>query len=138
MVSSLLFSEKSTSVWTGDASASRTSDEAEVDTRIHHVLDCEDPGIVCDLRELNEGQPEKYTKFWEERKKYLENVAELVVQERRHVDITYLVSALSVRDLLTEVARRCDQLLCLQRPGYDTSSGRRTLPNDQLHSVLAI
>ena len=46
---------------TGDASS--TSDEAEVDTWIHLVLDCEDPGIVCDLRELNEGRPEKYTKF---------------------------------------------------------------------------
>ena len=34
---------------TGDASKSHASDEAEADTHIRLVLDCEDPGIVCDL-----------------------------------------------------------------------------------------
>lgn len=43
---------------TGDASASQTTDEAAVDTRIHLALDCEDPSIISDLRELNEGQSE--------------------------------------------------------------------------------
>lgn len=81
---------------TGDASKSHASDEAEADTHIRLVLDCEDPGIVCDLRELNEGRPEKYTKFGEECEKFLEYVTELVVKERRHGDITYLSSALSV------------------------------------------
>ena len=92
---------------TGDASASHTANEAEVDARVRLVLDCEDPSIVCDLRELNKGRPEKYSKFWEECKQYLESVTELVVQERRHGDITYLASALSAQDLLTEVAKRC-------------------------------
>ena len=32
---------------------------------VYHT-DFEDPSIVCDLRELNKGRPEKYSKFWEE------------------------------------------------------------------------
>ena len=28
------------------------------------ALDCEDEGIICDLREMNEGRPEKYSVFW--------------------------------------------------------------------------
>ena len=94
---------------TGDASASRTANEAEVDARIRLVLDCEDPSIVCDLREFNKGRPEKYSVFWEECQKYLENVTELAVQERRHGDTTYLAAALSARDLLTEVSNRCPE-----------------------------
>ena len=39
-------------------------------------------------------------------KRYLESVTELCVQERRHGNITYLASALSARDLLTEVAKK--------------------------------
>ena len=56
---------------TADASKSRASDEAEADIHICLVLDCEDPGIVCDLRELNEGRPEKYTKLWRNAKNTL-------------------------------------------------------------------
>lgn len=94
---------------TGDASASRTTDEAAVDTRIRLVFDCEDPSIISDLRELNEGRPERYTEFWKECEKYLENVPELAVHERRHGQVTYLAAALSAQDLLTEVANRCPE-----------------------------
>ena len=94
---------------TGDASASRTSDEAKVDERVRLVLDSEDSSIVVDLRELNKGQPEKYSLFWDECKRYLEHVVEVCVQERRHGDVTYLASALSARDLLTEVAKKCPE-----------------------------
>lgn len=58
---------------TGDVSASRTADKAEVDARVRLLLDCEDPSIMWDLRELNKGQPKKYTFFWDECKRYLEN-----------------------------------------------------------------
>ena len=42
-------------------------------------------------------------------KSYIENVTEVAVQERRHGEITYLASALSSRDMLEEVAKRCLQ-----------------------------
>ena len=64
---------------------------------------------MCDLRELNEGRPEQYVKFWEECEQYLESVTELAVHERRHGEVTYLTAALSAQDLLTEVAKRCPE-----------------------------
>ena len=94
---------------TGDASASRTSNEAAVDDRIRLVLDCVDPSVVYDLRQLNEGRPEQYMKFWEECERYLESVTELAVHERRHGEVTYLAAALSASDLLSEVAKRCPE-----------------------------
>ena len=94
---------------TGDMSASRTANEAEVDTRVRLALDGEDANIIVDLRELNEGRQEKFSVFWSECKSYLENVTEVAVQERRHGEITYLASALSSRDMLEEVAKRCPE-----------------------------
>ena len=94
---------------TGDMSASRTTNEAEVDTRVRLALDGEDANIIVDLRELNEGRQEKFSVFWSECKSYLENVTEVAVQERRHGEITYLASALSSRDMLEEVAKRCPE-----------------------------
>ena len=41
---------------TGDASASRITDEAAVDIRIRLILDYEDTSIISDLREPNEGR----------------------------------------------------------------------------------
>jgi hypothetical protein len=83
----------------GDASASRTTDDSATDTRIRLVLDCEDHSIISDLRELNEGRPERFTGFWKECEQYLENM-------RWHGQVTYLAAALSAQDLLTEVAKR--------------------------------
>ena len=48
------------------------------------MLDCEDLSIIGDLRELNEGRPERYSDFLKECGQYLENVPELAVHERRH------------------------------------------------------
>ena len=90
---------------TGDASASRTADEAEVDACVRLLLDSKDSSIVWDLRELNKGQPEKYSFFWDECKRYLEKVTELCVQERQHGDVTYLASALSAQDCCQEMPR---------------------------------
>ena len=94
---------------TGDMSASRTANEAEIDTRVRLALDGEDANIIVDLREMNEGRQEKFSVFWSECKAYLENVTEVAVQERRHGEITYLASALSSRDMLEEVAKRCPE-----------------------------
>ena len=94
---------------TGDMSASRTANEAEIDTRVRLALDGEDANIIVDLREMNEGRQEKFSVFWSECKAYLENVTEVSVQERRHGEITYLASALSSRDMLEEVAKRCPE-----------------------------
>lgn len=105
-------------------------------TRITLVLDCKDPLIISDLRELNEGRSEQYTEFWKECEQYLESVPELAVHERRHGQVTYLAAALSAQDLLTEVAKRCPESTPHPRKySCGTNFGQRIPPRSQLHST---
>ena len=46
---------------TEDSSASSNATETEVDARIAHLLDTEDPDLVWDLRVNNSGRPETFT-----------------------------------------------------------------------------
>ena len=54
-------------------SASRTANEAEVNTHVRLAYG-EDANTIVDLMELNEGRQEKFSVFWSECKSYLENV----------------------------------------------------------------
>ena len=91
---------------TGDASGSRTYDEAQVDERLKEALDLEDFEVIVDLRELNEGQASKYDQFWTKCAAYLSETS--AVQERRHGDICFMAKAISVRDLIEQVSKRCE------------------------------
>ena len=52
---------------TGDASASMSFLQADVDSRIKLFIDLEDPTITTDLRALNSSSERtKYDRFWEE------------------------------------------------------------------------
>lgn len=62
---------------TGDSAASHDTDQAVVDERVQHVICLQDPDIVADLRNLNEGRKEKYQVFWECCKKFIEPLREL-------------------------------------------------------------
>ena len=97
---------------TGDASASDTTEQAEVDSRVAQLLETEDPDLVCDLRVLNEGRPETFTVLLDQQ--YVQSSVETAVDERRHDTvqgdgdvITHLARALSVRDLHEEVTKQC-------------------------------
>ena len=90
---------------TGDSSASTNLSEAAVDERIQSILRLQDPGILPDLRHLNEGRPEKYEVFWEHCKKFLEEQS--AVDERRHGETTHLACVISVRDLVDKVTSMC-------------------------------
>lgn len=92
---------------TGDRSASRTTEEAEIDQRIREALDVEDPDIIIDLRELNAGQSDKYKVFWRSCEAYLAECT--AVHERRHGTATFMAKAISVRDLISEVAKQCPE-----------------------------
>lgn len=48
-------------VFEGDNSAAT---EKEVDERVRHAFDQQDPDIIQDLREHNKGQPSKYDIFF--------------------------------------------------------------------------
>lgn len=92
----------------GDSSASSNLNEAVIQERIQIIVDSQDPDIVDDLRHHNKGQPTKYEVFWDECKKFLEEV-ETAVDERRHGEATHLAKAISTRDLLEQVAKRCPE-----------------------------
>lgn len=90
---------------TGDMSSSENLNEALIDERIDTIINTQDPSIMDDLRHHNRGHPTKYERFWEECKKYLED--ETAVDDRRHGEHTHLAKAISARDLLEQVTKRC-------------------------------
>lgn len=92
---------------TGDASAASQLSEEEVNERVQMYVDMEDPDIVVDLREHNSGHKSKYDIFWNEVDKFLQENVGLAVEERRHSQVTHIARAISVRDLLEQVAARC-------------------------------
>ena len=90
---------------TGDESASRTSDEKEVDERIRQAIDMEDPDLndlLLDLRTNNSSHNDhcEFTVFWEKLQVFLNDQSS--VHERRHGDVAYMAKAISVRDLVEE------------------------------------
>ena len=65
----------------------------------------EDPDLVVDQRELNFNNSDKYSIFWKQCEFFLQECT--AVHERRHDSTTYLACALSVRDLIKQVAKKC-------------------------------
>lgn len=88
-------------------SSSENLNEALVDERISAIINTQDPSIMDDLRHHNRGHPTKYERFWEECRRYLED--ETAVDDRRHGEQTHLAKAISARDLLEEVSKRCPE-----------------------------
>ena len=107
---------------TGDAAARHDSDQAVIDLRVQQIVRLQDPGILSDLRLLNEGRPEKYQAFWDSCHKFIENRAEAAVDDRRHGVVTHLATAISVRDLVEQVAAMCppDTPISLEQRGLST------------------
>ncbi len=92
---------------TGDASAASKLYEEEIDRRVQEYIDMEDPEVVVDLRSLQSGRRTHYDFFWGEVQKFLQEDIGLAVEERRHSSVTPLARAISVRDLVQQVAARC-------------------------------
>ena len=88
-----------------DARVSRTTSEEEIDERVKEVLASEDTDIIIDLRELNEGQKSKDDVFWDKCTKYISECT--AVPERRHGDVCFMATAISVRDLIAQVTKKC-------------------------------
>ncbi|RIB19202.1 hypothetical protein C2G38_2182522 [Gigaspora rosea] len=85
-----------------NASAAETTDQNDVDERVKLAFELNDPEVISDLRELNEGRPSRYDEFWAVAKQFLEGIAQeavVAVDERRHDPIVHLAQAISVRDL---------------------------------------
>lgn len=92
---------------TGDSSATDNSRSAEVDQRIRIILELGDPEIVMDLRQNKGFKGTSFDEFWNEMECYFEENL-LSVHERRHSDILYLPSFISVRDLRETIIERLE------------------------------
>ena len=77
----------------------------EVDERVKEVLSSEDIDIIIDLRELNEGAASKYKLFRDKCSEYISKCT--AVPERRHGDVCFMATVISVRDLTVQVTKKC-------------------------------
>ena len=92
---------------TNDQSAARTTAEEEINERVSEVLMMEDPDIIIDLRELNSNGKDRYGVFWENCAQFLSSCT--TVHERRHGQTTFMAKAISIRDLIEQVAKMCPE-----------------------------
>lgn len=89
---------------TDDSSANDNAISNALDIRMAVAINSEDPDLAVDLREMNEGRPEKYEVFWEAVGSYLEE--HMAAQERRHGDVGYMPVGISVPDLIKQVKEK--------------------------------
>ena len=89
---------------TDDSSANDNAISNTLDIRMAVAINSEDPDLAVNLREMNEGHPEKYEVFWEALGSYLEK--HMAAQERRHGDVGYIPVAISVPDLMKQVKEK--------------------------------
>ena len=89
----------------GDDSAASNLTEAEVDKRMHLLIDMEDPDVIPDLRHTNNSSASttKYELFWNACDTFLNE--ETAADERRHDVITHMARAISLRDLRSQVTQ---------------------------------
>ncbi|CAG8559872.1 42298_t:CDS:2 [Gigaspora margarita] len=91
----------------GDSSAVDNSYSAEVDKRVRIMLELGDPEICIDMHKNNGFKGTKFDEFWNEMESYFsENL--LSVHERRHSNILYLLSFVSVRDLRESIIEQLE------------------------------
>ena len=94
---------------TGDMSAGENISDDVRRERVQTLIDIEDPDVIVDLREHNEGRPEKYQLFFEKAKEYIDNVVETAVPDRRHDPVSHLATAMSVKDFRARISETCPE-----------------------------
>lgn len=103
---------------TDDSSANDNAISNALDNRMAVAINSEDPDLAVDLREMNEGRPEKYEVFWEALGSYLEE--HMAAQERRHGDVGYMPVGISVKKSYPKKPQ------FHPRPGLTISFGQKT------------
>lgn len=89
---------------TGDASARPSKISQNVQTRLKLFMEAGDPELLVDLRQLNKGAPTQYDTFFTGVENYINKNSLEAVHERRHDEAGRLALAISVRDLIAQVA----------------------------------
>ena len=69
----------------------------------------EDVDIVVNLRHLNSGHKSMYDLFWLECSKFIQESISQAVDECHHQQVTHFVTAMSVPDLISQVAKKCPE-----------------------------
>ena len=90
---------------TGDYSASCNLDQSEIEKRVKLAIDMEDPDVNVDLRHLNSGRKSLYDPFWLACSKFIQENIGQAVDDRRHQQVTHFATAMSVPDLISQVAK---------------------------------
>ena len=75
-----------------------------VQARLKLALELQDPDLVFDLRELNEGRHVQYDRFYEAARAYMERNALQAADDRRHGTTCHMALAMSVQDFRNRVA----------------------------------
>ena len=107
---------------TGDYSACSNLDSSEIEKRVKLAVDMEDSDVIIDLRHLNSGRKSIYDTFWLECSKFIQECIGQAVDDRRHQQVTHFATAMSVPDLISQVAKKlpegaaipCESWVCLQ------------------------
>ena len=92
----------------GDSSSAHDTPESVIDESVREIISMEpeDPGTVVDLREVRSKESKtKFSVFWDEAKKFINEDLGVAVDDRRHGEVTHLAKAISVRDLREQVSR---------------------------------
>ena len=118
---------------TGDATAPNDSISKEVQTRLRHALDMQDPSLMYDLRHLNEGRPAIYDEFWEAVKVLINDSSLAAADDRRHSNECHMAVAMSVTDLIQRVKEANPQI---ETPSASWTALQFYPKNSHFHAAL--
>ena len=91
----------------GDQSAPANLSERELDSRFQYAMQCEDAGILVDLRNQSpEKKKDTFKEFFSETERYLAEDIGVACHERRHGEQLYLAKAVSIKDLHERIKER--------------------------------
>ena len=85
---------------------SRSTIEYYVSQKLKFMLDSQDPEVVFDMRDVNQGRPQIYEQFWIQVEAFINEKALEAVDSRRHGTVCHFAAAFSVRDLQDQVLQK--------------------------------
>ena len=85
---------------------SRSTIEYHVSEKLKFMLDSQDPEVVFDMRDVNQGRPQIYEQFWIQIEAFINEKALEAVDSRRHSTVCHFAAAFPVRDLRDQVLQK--------------------------------
>ena len=91
---------------TGDCTMMEDKKSKEIQERMRQIIDTQDPDLIADMRQLNEGRPAEFEEFWKEGQAVINQAQLEAVDDRRHGTITHMAVAMSISDFKAKVVER--------------------------------